>query len=109
MKKSNSDVRDLNEAEFHEIIKDDKLTIVDFWAPWCGPCRAMMTIMDEIKQKNPDCNVVKLNIENEKRIASVLGIRAIPTLIAFKNGNEIGRHIGSSSKFKIQDFVESFK
>ncbi len=80
--------------EFEQIIKGDKLTLVDFWATWCGPCLMMAPVLDEFASRHPEVNVIKVNVDQFPDLAGRYGIMSIPTMILFKQGSEIQRVIG---------------
>lgn len=78
-----------------EVLNSDKPTLVDFWAPWCMPCRMMTPILEQFVKKNGDrVKVVKLNTDENQLTASRYGIMSIPSLLIFNNGEEVGRTIG---------------
>tara|TARA_R110000823_G_scaffold271526_1_gene390969 strand:+ start:1309 stop:1620 length:312 start_codon:yes stop_codon:yes gene_type:complete len=90
---------DLNSKNFQDTLKNNKVVMVDFWAAWCGPCRALTpTIIELEKEFSNKAVVAKVNVDEEPQIASSLSIRAMPTIIFFKNGVEIERLVGMSSK-----------
>lgn len=89
-----------NELDFDKLIKNDKV-LVDFYADWCGPCRMISPIVEEIAKENNDLRVVKVNVDNFEAIARKYGIMSIPTLIVFKNGEEVNKNIGYISKDEI--------
>ena len=89
-----------NELDFDKLIKNDKV-LVDFYADWCGPCRMISSIVEEIAKENNDLQVVKVNVDNFEAIARKYGIMSIPTLIVFKNGEEVNKNIGYISKDEI--------
>tara|TARA_R110002167_G_scaffold254287_1_gene460469 strand:+ start:852 stop:1163 length:312 start_codon:yes stop_codon:yes gene_type:complete len=90
---------DLNSKNFQDTLKNNKVVMVDFWAAWCGPCRALTPTIIELEKEFLDKAVVaKVNVDEEPQIASSLSIRAMPTIIFFKNGVEIERLVGMSSK-----------
>ena len=88
---------DLNAANFDRHVSANELPlVVDFWAPWCGPCRSMAPAYAEAAaQLAPGVRLAKLNTEDEQAIAARFGIRGIPTLVAFKNGREVARQSGA--------------
>lgn len=83
-----------NEENFKELISSPKLTIVDFWAEWCGPCRNQLPILEEYAKKNQDIQVVKINVDENTDLASEYGVKSIPTLIYFKSGNVEHKTVG---------------
>lgn len=72
--------------------------IIDFWAPWCGPCRMMGPVFEETAKSHTDIVFAKINTDEETTVPGKLGIRGIPTLIFFKDGQEVGRHVGYADK-----------
>jgi thioredoxin 1 len=72
--------------------------IVDFWAPWCGPCKQMLNILDEIDNEHEDINVIKVNIDEETETASEFGLRSIPRFLLYKDGEQVGDLTGLKSK-----------
>ena len=81
-------------SNFNEIIKSEKPTLVDFWAPWCGPCRIMTPIIEETKTEIGDkATVLKVNVDDNRDVSVKYGIRSIPTIILFKNGEPLGERI----------------
>lgn len=83
-----------NEENFKELISSPKLTIVDFWAEWCGPCRNQLPILEEYAKNNQDIQVVKINVDENTELASEYGVKSIPTLIYFKSGNVEHKTVG---------------
>ena len=94
---------DLNINNFDESIRDGKV-LVDFWAPWCGPCRMLTPIMDEIK--NEGYNVYKVNVDDNHELAKKYGVMSIPCVIYFKDGKEINKIIGFTSTNEILKMLE---
>ena len=72
--------------------------IVDFWAPWCGPCKMMAPVFEDLSKEHKEVAFAKVNTDEEQKIAMHLGIRGIPTLVFFKDGKEVSRHVGYADK-----------
>ena len=91
----------ITNKEFDEIIANDNITLIDFYADWCGPCRALSPIIDEIAKEATNVTVGKVNVDTEKDLALKYKVRSIPTLVIFKGGNEISRMVGVLPKEEI--------
>ena len=90
-------IRDLNVNTFDETIADG-ITLVDFWAPWCGPCRIQGPILDKVAQSvQGRAHIAKVNVDDVRALAGRFGVQSIPTLVLFKNGNEVRRFTGVQS------------
>ena len=98
---------DLSDANFEtEVIKSDTPVLVDFWAPWCGPCRAIATSVEEISASYEGrLKVGKLNVDENQQTTMKFGIRSIPTLIVFKGGQAVEQIIGAVPKGEIEKAV----
>lgn len=98
----------LNEKNFEEeVLKSDKIVLIDFWASWCGPCRMMSPVVDEIAEEmNNTVKVCKVNIDEEQNLAVKYNVMSIPTFVALKNGKEIGRSIGVQDKEEIKNMLK---
>ena len=91
-----------------EVLKSDKLVVVDFWAPWCGPCRLVGPILEEIADDNDGkLKVVKVNVDENPALAQRYGIRGIPTMMFFKGGEAVDMTVGAAMKDRIQEKVDS--
>ncbi len=88
-----------------EVLSSDKTTIVDFYADWCGPCKMMSPIIDEIAEENDSVKVGKLNVDESQDIAVKYNVMSIPTIIIFKNGKEDKRFVGVTSKGNISNSI----
>ncbi len=88
---------ELNQAGFERFVsKSDQALLVDFWAPWCGPCKMMAPIFAQAAaQLEPEFRLIKINTENEQQLAASMGIRSIPTLAIFRHGKEVVRQPGA--------------
>ncbi|WP_417332167.1 thioredoxin TrxC [Halarcobacter sp.] len=98
---------ELDESNFdHVIVNSEIPVIVDFWAPWCGPCKMMAPIFNEVSQKYPlKALFVKVNTEQHQNLGAKYQIRSIPTLIVYKNGNEVKRVSGALDPLKLSNLV----
>lgn len=91
-----------------EVLESKELVLIDFWAPWCGPCKMLTPIIDELAvELLGKVKILKMNIDENPNIASSLGIRSIPTLMVFKDGKNIDSKIGVLSKDKISQWLHS--
>ena len=101
-------VRDLNEAGLDdELVQSQQPILVDFWAPWCGPCRAMSPAVEAAAQKLAgNAKVYKINVDDNPEVSPRFNIKGIPTLILFKDGQEANRLVGLSSKEQIEALVK---
>ena len=97
----------VNKNNFQEeVLNSDKPVLVDFWAPWCGPCRMIMPSIEEIAEENEDIKVVKINVDEEPELANQFGVMTIPTLYVFKNGEAVNRRSGAMPKEQILALVK---
>ncbi|MBP3450030.1 MAG: thioredoxin [Spirochaetaceae bacterium] len=89
-----------------EVLKSDKKVLVDFWASWCGPCRMLSPIIDEIAKETDKVKVGKVNVDEESDLATQFAVMSIPTLILFENGKPIKQIVGVQSKTAILNMIE---
>lgn len=84
-----------------EVLHSDKPVLVDFWAPWCGPCRRVVPLVEEIAQEHPEIKVVKVNVDEEQELAIRYQVMSIPTLMVFREGKIVNQSLGAKSKNQI--------
>jgi thioredoxin 1 len=89
-----------------EVIESDQPVLVDFWAPWCGPCRMVAPVLEEIAQERPDLKVVQLNVDENQQTGAAYDVLSIPTLILFKNGQIAKKVIGAYPKKRLEAELE---
>jgi thioredoxin 1 len=89
----------------NEVVKSDKLVLIDFYADWCGPCKSMAPAVDKFAEENPNVKVVKVNIDQNPQLASLYGIRSIPTLVTVKEGQPVLGMTGATPKSGLEQLV----
>ena len=97
---------DITDANFDESLKNNSFLIIDFWAPWCGPCRQLGPIVDELAVDNTIVTIGKINVDENPAVAAKYGIRGIPAIIFFKDGLEVGKNVGLASKAALQKKID---
>lgn len=96
----------VNKANFEQIINTDKPVLIDFYADWCGPCRMVSPLVDEIAEENPQYVVGKINVDNEPELAAAFAVSSIPMLVVIKNGKIANQAVGAMPKEKILAMLE---
>jgi thioredoxin 1 len=89
-----------------EVIESESPVLVDFWAPWCGPCRVVGPVLEQIDAERPDLRVVKLNVDENQQTAATFQVLSIPTMILFKAGQPVKTVIGAYPKKKLEQELE---
>ena len=94
---------EVTDANFQaEVVESEKPVLVDFWAPWCGPCRVVGPVLEEIASEREDLRIVKLNVDENQQTAAAFQVLSIPTMILFKGGNAAKTVVGAYPKKKIE-------
>lgn len=100
--------KEFTDANFEtEVINSQMPVLVDFWAPWCQPCRVLSPIIDELSTENEGkASIGKVNVDDNSVVSAIYGIRSIPALILFKNGEIVDKKVGAISKSAIQEMID---
>lgn len=88
-----------------EVLEHKGTVLIDFWADWCGPCRMLSPIVDEVANENPNIKVGKINVDEQQELSAQFGIMSIPTLLVFKDGKKISESIGLIPKEQIEKMI----
>ena len=89
-----------------EVLNSDKPVLLDFWAPWCGPCRMVVPIVEQRAQERSDIKVGKVNVDEEMALAQEFKIISIPTLVVMKNGQMVSKSVGAKNRQQILDMLK---
>ena len=89
-----------------QVLKSDKPVLVDFWASWCGPCRAVAPVLDQIAEENDKILIAKLNVDEQQQLAYQFQVSSIPTFILFKDGKMADRMMGAAPKAAFEKFLD---
>ena len=101
-------INDVTDTNFQaEVLENDAPVLVDFWAPWCGPCRMIAPALEEIASERDDLRIVKLNVDENQQTAAAFEVLSIPTMILFKNGQVAKKVIGAYPKKRLESELES--
>ncbi len=99
-------VLSVNKNNFESVKASDKTVLLDFYADWCGPCRMVSPLVDEIAEENPQYLVGKINVDSEPELAAAFGVASIPTLVVMKDGNIVNQSTGARPKAQILAMLE---
>jgi thioredoxin 1 len=104
-------VQEVNDLNFNsEVLQSSKPVLVDFWAPWCGPCRQIAPVVEQLAGENAgSAKVVKLNVDDAPSAAQNYGVSSIPTLMVFKGGEVVDRFVGVQPKVRLQEAIDAAK
>ena len=100
--------KEITDSNFNEIMQSEKPVILDFWAEWCGPCRAISPIIEELSEELQDkMTIGKVNVDDNAELSEKFQIRTIPTILVLKGGEIVGKYVGSTSKSELIKFIDS--
>ena len=100
-------VIEVTEENFQsEVLQSNKTVLIDFWAQWCGPCRMLSPVVDEIANEQTQIKVCKINVDNEPELATQFGVMSIPTLVVIKDGKVVNQSVGVQPKENILTMVK---
>ncbi len=103
---ANEKVKQVNDAEFDSVISSEQPSLVDFWAPWCGPCKAIGPVVEDLAEEyDGKVTILKMNVDDNPATPGKFGIRAIPTLILFKSGEVVDQITGAVGKTQLVDLI----
>lgn len=99
----------LNMKNFESTVTGEGITIVDFWAEWCGPCKRFGPVFDQVASENPDITFAKVDTEAEQQLAGAIGIQSIPTLMVFRDGVQMFNQAGALPKSALDDLLKQVR
>ena len=100
---------DITTADFEKTVTENEIVLVDFWAEWCGPCKAFGPVYEKVSGKNPEITFAKVDTDAEQQLGAMLQIQSIPTLMAFREGIAVFRHSGAIPEQALDDLIEQIK
>lgn len=97
-------MKEINKSNFNEILENNEVVIIDLWAPWCGPCRALGPVIESVSNNHPEVFFGKVNVDNEEELAALFNVRSIPLVVKIKNKKVVDSFLG----LKDEEFIEEF-
>lgn len=101
-------VLNVSEQEFQNVINSTSKVVVDFYAPWCGPCKVIAPIIEEISNEMENIKVVKINVDENPNVANQFGVMSIPTVMVFHNGVPVDKVVGAQSKESYKNMISKY-
>ena len=102
-------VKTIDNTNIKSVLNENKITVIDFWAEWCGPCRMLGPIIDGVAKDNNDVTIGKVNVDEASELSVQYGVRNIPTLVFVKGGEVVDRLVGVNTAVKIQNVIDGLK
>ena len=99
-------VQEISDADFEKFIKENKRAVVDFWAPWCSPCRMIAPTIEELSKEYKDVAFAKMNVDENQKTPAQFGVMSIPNLVVFKDGKQVDSIVGAVPKSRIAETLE---
>jgi len=100
-------VQNIGREDFQQTVEKGGILFIDWWAPWCGPCRAFAPVYEKVAETNPDATFAKINTDEEQELAAAFNIRSIPTLMIFQHGQVAATKVGALPKTKIKEWIDA--
>ena len=100
---------EVTDASFEkEVLQNKGICIVDFWAPWCGPCKMVAPVFNQLSEEMKNVKFAKVNVDDNQAVPSKFGVQSIPTFVVIKDGKEVARKMGAMNKDALSSWVKSF-
>lgn len=96
---------EVTKENFNEVLTSNKKVLLDFWAPWCGPCRMLGPVLEEVSKETTDVVIGKINVDEQGELASAFNVMSIPTLVYFKEGNKVSNFVGYRAKEEVKQII----
>lgn len=100
---------ELTDENFNEVVRKNKITVIDFWAEWCGPCKSFSPIFEAVADKNPDITFAKVDIDSQQELAKVFAVRSIPQIVIMKQDVVVYSEAGSLPASSLQNLIDQAK